>query len=82
MLCWHLRWLTNPFTFVPSAGVIGDLGMKAVVLDDVATATAALATLHLRGCSLKTEAFEAIGVGLAGCYTLKELRCASSVVPV
>jgi hypothetical protein len=56
------------------AGVIGELGMKSVVTDDVQIATGRLASLHLRGCHLKSEAFEAIGIGMAACMTLKELR--------
>ena len=61
------------------AGVIGDLGMKAVVVDDILTATGVLQTLHLRGCHLKAEAFEALGIGMAACYTLKELRCVADM---
>jgi hypothetical protein len=54
-------------------GVIGDLGMKSIVTDEIATATGSLRTLHLRGCHLKSEALEALGIGLSSCLTITEL---------
>ncbi len=56
-----------------AAGVIGDLGMKSVVTDDIASATGVLRSLHLRGCHLGSEALEALGIGLSSCHTLTEL---------
>jgi hypothetical protein len=73
-----MHLFTGLASTLSTPGVIGDLGMKAVVIDDVLTATGVLTKLHLRGCHLKSEAFEAIGVGLANCFTLKELRCLST----
>lgn len=57
-------------------GVLSELGLKSLAIEDIVTATGILQSLHLRGCSLGEEAFEALGIGLSSCSTLKELRFA------
>jgi hypothetical protein len=57
-----------------AAGVVSELGLKSIPIDDVANATGALRTLHLRGCGIGEDGFEALGIGLAQCTTLTELR--------
>jgi hypothetical protein len=69
MLAVHVGFVAG----VALLGVIGDLGMKSIVTDEIATATGSLRTLHLRGCHLKSEALEALGIGLSSCLTITEL---------
>jgi hypothetical protein len=80
----RLRVLSLAF-LMAGAGVLGELGMKASVVDNISTATGALQRLHLRGCRLGSEAFEALGIGLMACLSMRELWCVAAgcaVVPL